>query len=208
RLQHTYLTIPYTTLFRSIVFVVEQGRDLEIGELIVQLLQIPVGLFERIGVTLLLGHLDEQLGIVDALTELLELVQGALLVGEPGRSLLRRIRVVPEGRRRRLLRELSDFVAQIVQVGHVENRFVRLAEVCDFSRVSRHGHNAPILVHGRPAPRTKPAGACPRASFRRYAAGPVRPELPRARWPKYRGRRLRSGCSSPARRVRRGRGEP
>src|SRR5699024_2164222 len=167
-------------------------------ELIGQLLQIPFGLCERIGIALLLGHLDEQLGIVDALGELLEIVQGALLVGELRRSLLRRIWVGPEGRRRRLLRELSDFVAQIVMVGHVENRFVRLPAVGDFRRVVSDGRTAPILVHGGPAPRTKPAGAHPRASFRRYAAGPIRPELPRARWPKYRGRRLRSECSPPA----------
>ena len=76
----------------------EQGRDLEFGELIVQLLDVAVGFFERVRVAFVLGHLDEQFGIVDALPELLELLQGALLVRELGRGLLRRIRVVPERR--------------------------------------------------------------------------------------------------------------
>ena len=81
-----------------IVFVAEQGRDLEFCQLIAQLLDVTVGLVERVRVTFVLGHLDEQFGIVDALPELLELLQGALLVRELGRGLLRRIRVVPERR--------------------------------------------------------------------------------------------------------------
>jgi len=81
-----------------IVFVVEQGRDLEFGELFAQLRDIPLGLGQGVGVAFILGHLDEEFGIVDALAELLELLQRSLFVRERGRGLLRRIRVVPECR--------------------------------------------------------------------------------------------------------------
>ncbi len=206
-----------------IVFVVEQRRDLEFCQLIAQLFDVTVGLVERVRVTFVLGHLDEQFGVVDAFAELLELLQGALLVRELGRGLLRRIGVVPECRRRRLLRELGNLVAQIVQIGHVENRFVRLAEVGDFRRVISGGHNDPILVHAPIPPRTD--GCAPRwdhlgahlrsppgeysgtgSTYPSRASVEIRRARARARSPRCRGRRPRSGCWTRAHRVHRVRG--
>ena len=149
------------------------------------------------GVVLLLGQLEEDAEVVDAAAQGLGLADLGLEVGELAGDLLRRVRVVPQGRRGRLLLEHGDVCPQLVEVQDGLDRL--------------HGRGEGLQLfgyiddcHGSSVTATRGAGARPRPRAGRPAAGarPVSGTVPARRARASRGRRRRVLVSGRSRRSR------
>lgn len=99
-----------------VVLAGEEGTDLHLVERLLDGGQLRLGLGEGIGVALVLGELEENLEIVDPVAQRLGLADLGLHVRKLAGDLLRCLRVIPEGRRRRLLLERGDVRPQRIQV--------------------------------------------------------------------------------------------
>ncbi len=100
----------------GVVLAGEEGADLHLVQRLLDGGQFVLRLGAGVRVVLLLGHLEEDREIVDPAAEGLGLADLGLEVAQLAGDLLRRLRVVPQGGRCRLLLKDDDFCPQRVQV--------------------------------------------------------------------------------------------
>lgn len=99
-----------------VVLAGEEGADLHLVEGLADGDELRLGLGEGVRVVHLLGELEEHREVVDAPAQGLGLADLGLEVRKLARDLLRRLRVVPQGRRRGLLFEHGDVGPQLLEV--------------------------------------------------------------------------------------------
>lgn len=100
----------------GVVLTAQQRPDLHLVQGLLDGGELGLGLGTGVRVVLLLGHLEEHGEIVDPRAQRFGLPHLRLEVGQLAGDLLRLVRVVPQGRRGRLLLEHGDVCPQLVEV--------------------------------------------------------------------------------------------
>src|SRR5690606_23763059 len=173
----------------GVVLAAEEGADLHLVEGLLHLGELGLGLGAGVRVVLLLGHLEQHGEVVDPASQCLSLPDLGLEVGELAGDLLRLFRVVPEGRRGRLLLEHGDFCPHLVEVQNGLDRLHGRGEGlelfgyvddCHTSSVTAPGTASSAHCARRPAPGHPLARPHPSPPPAPPSCTPTLPHPPRA----------------------------
>ena len=107
-----------------VVFAIEQGLNLHLVEILLNLADFALRLVQRVLVALLVAEFNERFHIVDALGGGVQTLQLRFRGGQPAGDLLGVFRVIPQARGRGLRFEILDIGLESVDVQRLGDGFV------------------------------------------------------------------------------------
>ena len=114
-----------------VVLAGQQRPNLELAECLADRRQLDLGLGERVGVALLLGHLEQDAQVVEPPAQRLNPGELALDVRQAARDALGLLLVVPQIRSGGLLVEVGQLTAHLVEVEDRLDAAQRLVELLE-----------------------------------------------------------------------------